>query len=181
MDPGFSATHGTTSGAQELTAQIAFLDGVAFLDSLPHETREKLALAAESRHFSAGEYIVAQHDKATHASFLKSGLAQVLLKFDDTDELMIETLAEPGAMLGWSVFRPPYRYTASIRCETECEVVLIPRMAFEDVFEKDPQLEFQLLQHTAEVVANRLARTQKLLVDRSAIAPDLETAVEHMP
>jgi hypothetical protein len=54
-------------------------------------------------------------------------------------------------------------------------------MAFEDVFEKDPQLEFQLLQHTAEVVANRLARTQKLLVDRSAIAPDLETAVEHMP
>lgn len=108
-------------------------------------------------------------------------MAQVLLKFDDADELIIETLTEPGAMIGWSVFRPPYRYTASIRCETECEVVLIPRRAFESVFKKDPELEFLLLQHTAEVVANRLARTQKLLVDRSATVPDLKAHVEHNP
>lgn len=179
MDPRFNTTHGVTPGAQAIATQIAFLRGVPFLDSLSDEAREELARTAETRHFSPGDYIVAQHDKATHASFLKSGLAQVLLKFDDLDELIIETLTEPGAMIGWSVFRPPYRYTASIRCETECEVVLIPRIAFESVFEKDPELEFLLLQHAAEVVANRLAHTQQLLVERSTVAPDLETDVEH--
>ena len=178
MEPGFSPPPHATSGEEEGTAQAAFLTDVPFLNPLPPAAREELARAAESRYFSAGDYIVAQHNKATHASFLKSGLAQVLLRFGDADELIIETLTEPGAMIGWSVFRPPYRYTASIRCETVCEVVLIPRIAFESVFRKDPELEFLLLQHAAEVVANRLARTQKLLVERPVSAPELEEDVE---
>lgn len=178
MGPGFAATHSLSSGKAPLPTQASFLAETAFFEPLPQWARMDLALAAEPRSFAAEELIVAQHDKANHASFLKSGAAQVLLKFDGADDLVIETLTEPGAVIGWSVFRPPYRYTASIRCETPCEVLLVPRSAFLSVFEQDPGLEYPLLQAAARVVADRLAHTQSLLVDRPDSGTDFETELE---
>lgn len=181
MEPGFAATQSLSPGEIPPKTPASFLTETAFFDPLPDWARQELAHAAESRSLAAGDFIVAQHDKATHACFLKSGVAQVLLKFDGADDLVIESLTEPGSVIGWSVFRPPYRYTASIRCETPCEIVLVPRSAFRSVFRQDPGLEYPLLQRAAQVVANRLAHTQSLLITRPVPKTELEPRAEREP
>ena len=121
--------------------------------------------------FASGDLIVRQHDKAAYAFFLQHGRVQVMLSLQDRDDFVIETLTESAPMLGWSVFRPPYRYTSSIRCETACQVLAIPRTAFERVISRDATLEPLLLSCAAVVVAERLERTQDVLVGRSGAAP----------
>ena len=36
---------------------------------------------------------------------------QFYIRFHGVDDLLVGTIREPGALLGWSVFRQPYRYT----------------------------------------------------------------------
>jgi CRP-like cAMP-binding protein len=145
---------------------VSELANLAFFESLSTASLQILADAAQIQEFAAEDFIARQHYRANSADFLQSGRAQVLLRFEGADDLVIETLTEPGAMIGWSAFRPPYRYTASIRCESPCTLVRVPRTAFDLAFEQDPKLEYTILQRTARVLANRLAQTQSLLLPK---------------
>ncbi len=148
-------------------AVVADLERFAFFGPLPRWALEVLADSAEQRVFAPGDLIVRQHDKATYAYFLQQGRVQVMLSLQDRDDLVIETLTEAAPMIGWSVFRPPYRYTSSIRCETACRALAVPRTAFDRVVSSDATLEPLLLGCAAAVVAERLERTQDVLSGRA--------------
>jgi hypothetical protein len=66
---------------------------------------------------------MSQHDTAGHLFFLISGVVQFYIHFQGVDDLLVGTMREPGALLGWSVFRKPYRYTVTTRCEEDCYVM----------------------------------------------------------
>jgi hypothetical protein len=38
---------------------------------------------------------------------------------------VVAVLRRPGELLGWSAFRAPYRYTASVRCEEPSELIRV--------------------------------------------------------
>lgn len=146
---------------------------VEFFAPLPEWALEMLAARAQERTYAAGDFIARQHEKATFAHVLTSGEVQVLLRFEGTGDLVTETLTEANPMIGWSVFRPPYRYTASIRCQSPCTALAIPREAFDAVFEVEPALEVSLLRQAAAVVADRLESTVTVLVgDESTEFPN---------
>ena len=147
------------------------LESLEFLAPLPVWALDSLAASAEQRSFEQGDCITRQHDKARYAFFLQHGRVQVLLSLQGHDDLVIETLTESDPMLGWSVFRPPYRYTATIRCETPCDTIAIPRTAFDQLVEQDPTLEPLLLRSASVVVAERLERTQDVLTGRTPGVP----------
>ncbi len=148
----------------------AELRDVDFLAVLPDWALDRLARDASIAEFPAGAFITRQHEKADTAYFLTHGNAQVFLRFEGAGDLLIETLSESTPALGWSVFRPPYRYTASTRAETPCTAVAVPRQAFAEVFAEEPALEFHVLQQVARVVAERLERTVDLLLGRDEAA-----------
>src|ERR671910_254353 len=79
-----------------------------------------------------------------------------------------------GALVGWSAFRPPYRATASVRCEQPSRLITMPVAAFEELFERDPGLGYLLLGRVAAGVADRLeqAREQLLTAPRQGPVGD---------
>jgi CRP-like cAMP-binding protein len=117
-----------------------------------------------------GAYVVHQHDQAQHVFFLGAGVVQIFIRFQGVDDLLVGTLRQPGALVGWSVFRKPYRYTASVRCEELCRVVRIPREVLAEVIQNEPRLGYLLLKRVAAALADRLEQTPGLLARNPAVS-----------
>jgi CRP-like cAMP-binding protein len=78
----------------------------------------------------------------------------------------------PGSLIaGWSAFRPPYRHTSSLECEEATELIRLPRETFEEIFEEDPYLGYQILKRVATAVDHRLEGSVTFLLETPTI-PD---------
>ena len=142
----------------------AELRQVEFFNPLPDWALELLSARAVVHQYPPGTFIARQHEKTTSLHVLASGEVHVLLRFDGVGDLVTETMTTADPIIGWSLFRPPYRYTASIRANTTSTAIAIPREAFATVFELDPQLEGLTFRQAARVVADRLEATVSVLV-----------------
>ena len=137
---------------------------IPFFQGLPAEALRELAAKSTLLTLERGGILLSQHDAAEHVFFLISGAAQSYIRFHGVDDLLVGIIREPGALLGWSVFRQPHRYTATIRCEEDCRVLRLPREVIMKLVETQPRLGYLLLKRVAAVLANRLEQTRDILV-----------------
>lgn len=145
----------TPQTSTEVTAED--LAGLRFFADLPGWARGRLAASAARRRFEQGAMVVRQNDEARAVYFLLCGTAQDLVFFEGVGNLLMGVQRDPGSLVaGWSAFKPPYRYTSSTRCEEDTELIRVPRDAFEEVFEQDPYLGYQILKKVAAAVDQRL-------------------------
>jgi CRP-like cAMP-binding protein len=146
-------------GAMELAglAQLPFFQG------MPQWALVRLAEAAAEEEVPAGGMVLRQGDRARAVHFLLAGSVQILLRVGEED-LLVAVVRRPGELLGWSAFRAPYRYTASVRCEEPCRLVRVPAAAFEELFERDPAFAYHTLQRVAVSVTDRLEQARLLLL-----------------
>ena len=93
-----------------------------------------------------------------------AGSVQFYIRFHGVDDLLVGTMREAGALLGWSVVRKPHRYTATVRCEEECQLLRLPREVLTKLVETQPRLGYLLLKRIAAALANRLEQTRDMLV-----------------
>jgi CRP-like cAMP-binding protein len=142
--------------------ELARLGRLSFFQGMPGWALVRLAEAAAEEELPAGEMVVRQSDRARAVHFLLAGSVQVLIRVGEED-LLVGVLRDPGELIGWSAFRAPYRYTASVRCEEPSRLVRVPAAVFEELFERDPTLAYQILQRVATSVANRLEHTREHL------------------
>ena len=141
------------------------LTTLAFFRDLPAGPVAELAAHADEQTLQAGDVIVRQHDPAQYLFFLRSGSVQFLLRFEGVEELLVGRSVEPGMLIGWSAFRPPFRYTASVRCDGPCSVVRLPRDRVETLIDTNPTFGYALLRRVALVLADRIAEARGLLVE----------------
>jgi CRP/FNR family cyclic AMP-dependent transcriptional regulator len=137
---------------------------IPFFQGLPAEALRELAAEATVLVLERGGTLISQHDAAEHVFFLIFGSVQCYIRFHGVDDLLVGTIREPGALLGWSVFRQPHRYTATVRSEEECRVLRLPREVVGKLIETQPRLGYLLLKRVAAVLANRLEQTRDILV-----------------
>jgi CRP-like cAMP-binding protein len=142
--------------------ELGRLGRLSFFQGIPSWALVRLAEAATEEELPAGRLVLRQSDRAGAVHFLLEGSVQVLIRVGEED-LLVGVLRRPGELVGWSAFRPPYRYTASVRCEEPSRLARVPATAFEEVFERDPALAYQILQRVATSVANRLEQTRERL------------------
>lgn len=77
--------------------------------------------------------------------------------------VVIESV-KTGDIFGWSALVEPERMTATARCETDCDIVLIPAIKIKQLFGRDPELGYLLSAKISNIIAQRLnSRTQKLV------------------
>jgi len=141
----------------EQIAQLPFFQG------MPAWALREFAEAATDRLFAARETLLRQQDEAQSVYFLLSGSVQIFVRFEGADDLLVGSTSGFGALLGWSAFRPPYRYTSSIRCEEPSGLLRLPREVFTRVFDRDPRLGYTVLRRISTVLANRLEQTRDML------------------
>jgi CRP-like cAMP-binding protein len=142
--------------------ELARLGRLSFFQGMPRWALVGLAEAAAEEEVPAGGVVVRQSDRARAVHFLLAGSVQILIRVGEED-LLVGVLRRPGELVGWSAFRAPYRYTASVRCEEPSRLVRVPAAVFEELFERDPTLAYQTLQRVAASVANRLEHTRERL------------------
>jgi CRP/FNR family cyclic AMP-dependent transcriptional regulator len=144
--------------AVEQVVQIPFFQG------MPADALREIAAQSTVLTLQPGRTLISQHAAAEHLFFLLSGSVQFYIHFHGVDDLLVGTMRQPGALLGWSVVRKPHRYTATVRCEEECRVLRLPRETLIKLVETQPRLGYLLLKRIAATLANRLEQTRDLLV-----------------
>ena len=153
-----------------ITAEV--LSGLRFFEGVPEWALERLARSATKRRFEQGAIVVRQNDEARAVYFLLSGAVQILVHFEGVGDLLMGVQRDPGSLIaGWSAFRPPYRHTSSMRCEEASELVRLPRETFEEIFEDDPYLGYQILKKVAAEVDHWLEHAVAFLLETPSI-PD---------
>lgn len=165
------ATDARTRRCERVVVRVTSLAGLAVFDGLPAWALEVLVGSSREVGLDAGEFVLHQHDEAQAVSILLSGTVQFLLRFEGVDDLLVGSTTQPGALIGWSVFRPPYRNTATVRCEQPCRFLQVPRSAFDEVFAADPRLHYEILGRVAGVAAERLKDTRHVLLMTSGLIP----------
>lgn len=140
-------------------ATVTALGRLAFFEGMPPWACEHLERAAREREFEPGALVVRQLDEARSVHFLVEGRLQVLVHYEGAGDLLMGTLTDPDTLVGWSAFRAPYRYTASVRCEQRARTLVVPREAFEAVFEEDPLLAYETLKRIVATIDARLEGT----------------------
>ncbi|MCU7845603.1 MAG: cyclic nucleotide-binding domain-containing protein [Candidatus Thiodiazotropha sp. (ex Monitilora ramsayi)] len=151
------------------TAELLALD---FFHGIHTEAMAHLAEEAEIRELAQGDILLHQHDRAIALFFLLSGRVQFLIHVAGMDDLLVGTDGEVGTLIGWSVFRAPYRHTLTVRCETSCRLLRLPRTAFMHLFEKEPVVGVEILRRVAEVLAKRLVYNRDRLIASSGTEGD---------
>lgn len=139
--------------------ELAGLAELSFFRGMPRWALVRLAEAAAEEQVAAGQMVLRQGDRAWAVQFLLAGSVQILLRVGEED-LLVAVVRRPGELLGWSAFRAPYRYTASVRAEEPCRLVRVPAGAFEELFERDPAFAYHTLQRVAAGVTNRLEQAR---------------------
>ncbi len=141
-----------------------------FFQGLSPAALVSLASDAEYRAYASHEVVLHQHDRASAVFFLISGAAEFLIHVEGVRELLVGVTREYGAMIGWSVFRAPFRYTATVRCEQPTRLLRVPADAFSTLFERDAACGVRLLHRVAATVASRLESVRdQLLADHQAL------------
>jgi CRP-like cAMP-binding protein len=148
---------------------------IPFFQGLPAEALRRVAADSTVLTLERGGILMSQHDAAEHLFFLISGVVQFYVHFQGVDDLLVGTMRERGALLGWSVFRQPYRYTVTTRCEENCQVMRLPRETITDLVQTKPRLGYLLLKRVATALANRLEQTRDILV-RPPVSGGIPTA-----
>ena len=141
---------------------------IPFFQGLPAEALRQVAANSTMLALKRGRILMSQHDAAEHLFFLISGVVQFYIHFQGVDDLLVGTMREPGALLGWSVFREPYRYTVTTRCEEDSQVMRLPREIIMELVQTQPRLGYLLLKRVAATLANRLEQTRDILVRPAA-------------
>lgn len=137
---------------------------IPFFQGLSAEALREVAAGSSYLTLERGKTVVSQNDVAEHVYFLLSGRVQCYMLFQGVDDLLVGTVSEPGSLVGWSLFRPPYRYTATVRCENDCRLLRVPREVVSSLIEAQPRLGYILLKRVASALANRLEQTRDILV-----------------
>jgi CRP-like cAMP-binding protein len=138
------------------------LRSVPFFVDLDPRVVPALAACAEEVRLDSAAVIIEQNEDARDVYFLLSGSVEVLLRYEGVGELFMGTHEDVGTLIGWSAFRPPHRYSDSVRCHRPSRLLRVPATGFEHVM-ADPAVGYELLRRVNAEVAHQLETTRELI------------------
>jgi small-conductance mechanosensitive channel/CRP-like cAMP-binding protein len=110
---------------------------------------ESLAATARTAVYAPGEAIIRQGDPGIELFALERGRVEVVVALDQRPPLRV-ALLEPGAVVGELALLTGEKRTATVQALVECEVIVVSRSAFKQVFDANPELVERLTQRLAQ-------------------------------
>lgn len=153
------------------TAELAHLK---IFEAIAPPTLDALSDDIEERSFGTGDFILHQHDEARGLYILLAGSVEFLMMVEGMEDLYVGETSEPGALIGWSVVREPYRFTASVRCTEPSRVLRLPRDSLQRMLKEDPTAGRCLLRAVGDALVERLEDARELLGRLPKSGPRLE-------
>lgn len=151
-----------TEGEQRRRAGRLLRETLLFRD-LPEEAVERLAAAAERRHYDEGEVLVREGEQGGSLFVIAQGRVRVTAagSASDSRPIALATIEE-GSFLGEISLLTGEPRSATVTSDGGCEVLVLAKEALAPLLEQDPKLAESL----AAAVVARQARTAAKLEDR---------------
>ena len=146
-------------------ATTAPLSEFALFMNLPEELLEKIAKLGVEASFSQREAIFQEGDDADSLHFLLEGEIVLKVKLTSRPEsISVSVVSQQYESFGWSGIVPPYHYTASAVCETDCQILTLPGKDFMKLLNDNPEAGFTVMQRITELIASRLRNSRQALL-----------------
>ncbi|MGE3808187.1 MAG: cyclic nucleotide-binding domain-containing protein [Gemmataceae bacterium] len=153
--------------AQQLQERRHALACVDFLAQLPEQALDRLARAAEHRHYAAGEVILREGDDGTDLFIISEG--EVVVSSTDVGGRRFE-LDRLGAdhFFGELSLMTGQRRSATVTAVRDCEVFAIDKSALEPILAESPELAEKI----SVTLAHRQAARQQRKTDADSAAAE---------
>lgn len=136
-----------------------------FFRGLRSSVLQTLADSAKLVELETDALVAKQHDRAIALYVLLSGNVQFLIEVEGSGKLLVGVGRDPGLIIGWSVFRAPFRYMSDVRCESLCRLLRIPHHVIDSLLENDAGSAHVLLRHVNQSLAKRLELERSRLLE----------------
>jgi CRP-like cAMP-binding protein len=124
---------------------------------------QRLSEITKEDHIQKGEFLMREGQKAEALFILKEGEVELLTSVNDSFELPIAILRNPGDCVGMSSFVAPYKYSLSARCVKAAQILIIKQTALEKLMKEDHELGCIMMKNIAQHLLGRLKETRQEL------------------
>ena len=133
--------------------------------NLPEELLDQIAALCEEDTFSQGESVFREGDGADKLHFLLEGDIVLKVKLTSRPEsVTVSAVNQRYESFGWSGIVPPFHYTASAICETDCKVLTLPGEGLMKLLRDNSEAGFTVMRRLIELVASRLRTSRQALL-----------------
>ncbi len=130
--------------------------------ALPDGLQERLAGYLSPRTIPEGDRLMTQGDPTPGIYLITSGTATVLLERPEAEDVRLRTLHE-GTVLGEIGLYRNEPCTATVRAETDCDVLHLTPVAFEALCRDDPAGAAEFHAFVARVLASRVSHANRTI------------------
>ncbi len=154
-----------------------------FFSGISRERLDDIEKFSVVQSYDKGTFIFKNNEQALNLYGLIEGDVELSLlfreeivtkniKYEEYISTDVEVLEKPVRIekvkkydiFGWSALVEPAKMTATARCVTDSEIVVIPAYDLKRMFNKDPELGYRLSARINIIIAQRLnSRTEKLV------------------
>ncbi len=131
-----------------------------FQDMTDKRVNQIISMTKESR-VETGQRIFTEGEEATALHILKEGAVELVTKIEDSFEMPIAILRNPGDCFGTTALVPPYLYSLSARCVAEGTVLILERSEFQRIIEEDHEVGCTIMTNLARHYLERLKETRQ--------------------
>jgi len=128
------------------------------LQGLPAEAADRIIAMGTSVSLPSGTVLFRFGERADRLFIVRRGRISLTLPIQvlgREENVLIEERG-PGQAISWSALIPPHQLTLTATASTDAEVLVLPREALLEHFERDPAVGYAVARHALEVAGQRL-------------------------
>ena len=136
------------SKGEVVSEVVGFLANISLFSNLSNSSLSRLASVSRFKQIEKGETIFFQFDPSASAYIVRTGNISIILNSPDGREMVINEMHNGDLFGELGILTKRSRSTSAI-ARTKSELLVIPRQAFLNVVEQEPQLALRMLEITA--------------------------------
>jgi CRP/FNR family cyclic AMP-dependent transcriptional regulator len=140
------------------------LEKVDIFQGLSPRQLESLAQVSQEKKYRGGETVFTEHSSGAEVHIIKKGKVCIELGLKGKPNTATIQRLSTGQIFGELALVDKRNRSATAICENDCEIITIDRDKLDELFERDSRLGYIVMKNLAQLLAERLRRTDLMLV-----------------
>ncbi len=143
---------------------IKVLEKVDIFQGLSPRQLESLAQVSEERKYRRAEVVFTEHSSGAEVYIIKKGKVCIELGLKGKPNTATIQRLGVGQIFGELALVDKRSRSATAICDNDCEIIIIDRVKLDELFKQDSRLGYVVMRNLAQLLAERLRRTDLMLV-----------------
>jgi CRP-like cAMP-binding protein len=140
------------------------LEKVDMFRGLTPQQLESLAKISEEKKYRGGQAVFTERSSGAEVYIIKKGKVCIELGLKGKPNTATVQRLSEGQIFGELALVDKRNRSASAVCDSDCEIITIDRDRLDELFEQDGRLGYTVMRNLAQLLAERLRRTDLMLV-----------------